>query len=119
MRLFLALPGPDCRVAITAVWKHMTLLDGRRRVWGVRVRGFKTIVLGLNMSTSSVLMLYVLLPLLCLYCAVFGDVSCRGMFVAASTRKNTTFGAAFAKSQRFTKLAISNAALIALFGFNL
>ena len=97
----------------------MTLLDGRRRVWGLRVRGF--LDYSVRFEHVYILRTYVdvLLPLLCLYCAVFGDVSCREMVVAASTRKNTTFGAALAKSQRVTKLAPSNATLIALFGFNL
>ena len=67
----------------------MTLLDGRRRVWGLRVRGFLDYSVRfdhVSFLRTCVRLLYVLVPPLCMYCAVLGDLSCRGMVVAASTR---------------------------------
>ena len=72
----------------------MTLLDGRRRVWGSRVRGFLDYSVRfdhVSFLCTCVRLLYVLLPLLCLYCAVLDDLSCRGMVVVASTDNNPPF----------------------------
>ena len=98
----------------------MTLLDGRRRVRELRVRGF--LDYSVRFDHVSFLRTCVLMYMYCVTSGselcVLGDLSCRGMYVAASTGRHRLL-AALSTPQLITQLKPSNAAAHALFGFNL